>query len=164
MRGRPPKPTAVKAAEGNPGKRPLNRGELQEPSKAPRCPRFLDKEGRRLWRQLSAILLRRRVIREEDQMMLANLCQAWSTLQLAYKQLAAKPEKTRLTRKDGVRNPLLLIIRDQVQIINSIGARFGFSPADRARLAFDEPDVPATADMEQLIGGPAEHDEHDLVM
>ena len=36
--GRKPKPTAVKALEGNPGKRSLNTGEPKPEKKAPRCP------------------------------------------------------------------------------------------------------------------------------
>lgn len=48
MRGRPAKPTAVKRAEGNPGRRPLNE---KEPSagKRPKKPRGLDKISSRFW-------------------------------------------------------------------------------------------------------------------
>ena len=40
--GRKPKPTAVKALEGNPGKRSLNTGEPKPEKKAPRCPAWLE--------------------------------------------------------------------------------------------------------------------------
>lgn len=37
-RGRPPKPTAIKELEGNPGKRPLNKNEPKPKQTAPKCP------------------------------------------------------------------------------------------------------------------------------
>ena len=41
MRRRKPKPTAIRRAEGNPGKRALNRNEPTPPGTKPTCPSHL---------------------------------------------------------------------------------------------------------------------------
>lgn len=46
-RGRPPKPTAIKELEGNPGKRPLNKNEPKKPKQgAPKCPSWLEPDAK----------------------------------------------------------------------------------------------------------------------
>jgi phage terminase small subunit len=52
-RGRPPKPTALKVLEGNPGKRPLNQNEPKPEKKAPNCPSWLLPDAKKEWRRLS---------------------------------------------------------------------------------------------------------------
>ena len=52
MIGRPRKPTALKRAEGNPGKRPLNEREPKPESATPRCPAWLDDESGVEWRRV----------------------------------------------------------------------------------------------------------------
>ena len=52
-RGRPPKPTAIKELEGNPGKRPLNKNEPKPKAKAPKCPPWLESDAKKEWRRLS---------------------------------------------------------------------------------------------------------------
>ena len=46
-RGRKPKPTALKALEGNPGKRPLNEHEPMPPKATLRCPAWLEAEAKK---------------------------------------------------------------------------------------------------------------------
>jgi P27 family predicted phage terminase small subunit len=163
MIGRPPKPTAIRAAEGNPGKRKLNRAELRQLVEAPKMPRDLSAEAKREWRRLAKLFLERGIIRPEDQDQLANLCEAIATLKEARATLADMPVKQRLMLKAGQgfqTNPLLYIIRDQVRMINRIGAEFGLSPAARTRLTYDEQASDAE-DLEALLGGavslPSDH-------
>ena len=51
-RGRKPKPTALKALEGNPGKRPLNEHEPVPPKATLRCPAWLEAEAKKEWKRL----------------------------------------------------------------------------------------------------------------
>ena len=88
MRGPPPKPTAIKAAEGNPGKRRLNQAELSEPPQAPACPKWLDEGARQLWHTLVPELMELGVLRELDQVQLASLCDAYSTMIAAREAMA----------------------------------------------------------------------------
>src|SRR5258708_4854243 len=87
-RGPIPKPTAMSRAEGNPGKRALNRNEPQPRANAPRCPEHLDDLARKEWKRLVPILRRMKVLTEADCMALANLCQTWSTLIKAQAKLS----------------------------------------------------------------------------
>lgn len=188
--GRPPKPTAIKAAEGNPGKRPLNKAELLEPSETPKCPSHLSAGAKKEWRRLASILGRRRLLRLEDQIMLANLCSAIAVLTEARAEFHALPVGERLTVRTGgakivevldkkgnvksrtitggtmMVNPLLYVIRDQVNTITRIGTEFGISPSARARLTYtnDMLDIPASDPLESLLAGSTEDDAGDPVV
>lgn len=157
MMGRPPKPTAVRAAEGNPGKRKLNTPELRQNVEAPEMPRELTPRAKKEWAKFVRLFEDRGIIRPEDGPNLANLCEAISTLAEARKAMKKLPKDARLLLRAGngfQANPLLYIIRDQVQVINRIGAEFGFSPAARTRLVYDD-EVDAGDELEQLLRGPA---------
>ena len=47
IRGRKPKPTALKVLEGNPGHRPLNKKEPMPKGKLPRCPEWLEDDAKK---------------------------------------------------------------------------------------------------------------------
>lgn len=79
-RGPIPKPTVVEIAEGCPGKRAVNRREPQPRVRIPKCPAHLDPRAREEWKRLVPILRRMRVLTEADGMVLANLCQSYSTM------------------------------------------------------------------------------------
>jgi hypothetical protein len=80
MRGRPPKPTALKVIEGNLGKRPLNDREPRLEVKEPEIPGHLDEVARTEWKRITPILVQMRVLTEAEQVMLGCLCQTYSTL------------------------------------------------------------------------------------
>lgn len=189
MRGRKPKPTAIKVAEGNPGKRRLNRGELLEVPIAPAPPSYLSAAARREWEKLIPVLLRRRTIAEEDQTMLASFCEAVATLNEARRMMAGMEDKKRLLVTTGRRvtekvdakgkvvsrdtaggnvqvNPLLYVIRDQVATIARIASEFGLTPAARARLQLEAlpPGGAAVDPLEAILGSAAEHDPSDPVV
>lgn len=188
MRGRKPKPTAQKAAEGNPGKRRLNKAELREDPAAPRAPSHLSARARVEWRKLIPVLMRRRTISIEDETLLVSFCEACATLIDARRQLARFPKNKRLVVMVGGRvierrdkkgklvarersggslqaNPLLYVIRDQIGTIARIAAEFGLSPAARARLNLDAIPPDAGADpLDALLNGAAENDASDPVI
>ena len=143
MRGPPPKPTAIKAAEGNPGKRRLNQAELSEAPQAPACPDWLDERGRQLWNTLVPELMKLGVLRPLDQVQLASLCDAYSILRTAREAMAKLPGEARLLVKtpNGAiqQNPLLSIVNGQKQIISRLAAEFGLTPAARVRLLRESP-------------------------
>ena len=66
QRGRKPKPTVLKALEGNPGKRALNMNEPNPPKKAPRCPSWLEQEAKKEWRRMGKLLEVTGVLTEMD--------------------------------------------------------------------------------------------------
>jgi P27 family predicted phage terminase small subunit len=138
MNGPPPKPTALKILEGNPGRRPLNMREPKPARKAPPMPPWLNDVAKKQWRKMVPILLRMGVLTEADGASLACWCSAYSILMDAH-------EKLRTAGILYVHNgyiqasPLLQIIKTQTDVMNRIGAEFGLSPASRVRIEVDGP-------------------------
>src|SRR5438270_4520371 len=120
LRGPAPKPTSIKRLEGNPGKRKLNELEPTPKAGAPECPDYLDEVARREWDRLTAILVSMKVLTEADYIALGNLCQAYSTLMNAQKQM----NKTGILYKSKSgyiqQSPLLGIIHTQTMIVNNL--------------------------------------------
>src|SRR4051812_46464221 len=139
LRGPAPKPTAIKRLEGNPGKRKLNESEPTPKEGVPECPDHLDKVARVDWERLTTILLDMRVLTEADYIALGNLCQAYSALMNAQKQM----NKTGILYKSKSgyiqQSPLLGIIHTQTTIVNNLLREFGLTPSSRTRVATVEP-------------------------
>src|SRR3954467_6293705 len=139
LRGPAPKPTAIKRLEGNPGKRKLNDAEPTPTLGAPECPDHLDDIARKEWERLTTILVAMKVLTEADYIALANLCQAYSTLVNAQKQM----NKTGILYKSKSgyiqQSPLLGIIHTQTTIVNNLLREFGLTPSSGTRAATVEP-------------------------
>jgi P27 family predicted phage terminase small subunit len=133
-RGPTPKPTALKRAEGNPGKRPLNKREPQPRATAPRCPEHLDERARKEWKRLVPVLRRMRVLTEADGMSLANLCQTWSTLVKAQEKLTEMGVLYKAPSGYVMQSPLLAVVNQCVDTITKLSREFGLTPAARSRI------------------------------
>ena len=151
VRGPAPKPSGIRLLEGNPAKRALPADEPKPLVSAPDMPRYLDSEARREWKRLVPILLAMRVLTEADGLALASLCQAYSLLVRAQKDMrkATKGGGSGLLMKipSGYiqQSPLIGIINGQVEIINKISREFGLTPSSRMRLS-----APAEQTMDAL--------------
>ena len=79
-----------------------------------------------------------KVLTEADYIALANLCQAYSTLVNAQKQM----NKTGILYKSKSgyiqQSPLLGIIHTQTTIVNNLLREFGLTPSSRTRVAIVE--------------------------
>lgn len=133
--GPAPKPTLIRKAEGNPGRRPFNDREPQPDVVRPRMPKHLDKLAQREWRRLVPMLERMRVLTEADGIALANLCFDCSILQQAQEALA----KTGLLSKSGRsglihQSPLLNIIASTTDRVTRSLREFGLTPSSRSRI------------------------------
>jgi P27 family predicted phage terminase small subunit len=153
LRGPAPKPTAIKKAEGNPGKRKLNTQEPQPVPGAPECPDHLDAVAKKEWSRLSEILLAMKVLTEADYIALGNLCQAYSTLIDAQKHLNKGGILFKTPNGYVQQNPLLGIIRAQMNIVNGLVREFGLTPSSRTRIAVEEQDT-SDADFWALLSQP----------
>jgi P27 family predicted phage terminase small subunit len=102
--------------------------------KAPQCPDHLDAEAKRQWKQLTKMLLRIRVLTEADGLVLANLCQAWSTLVGAQTKL--KESGLLLKTPSGYvqQSPLLGIVNNCTDTVIKLSREFGLTPSSRSRL------------------------------
>jgi P27 family predicted phage terminase small subunit len=137
MPGRRPKPTALKALEGNPGKRPLNRSE-PKPSGIPKCPSHLDKEAKREWRRISAELIALGLLTSVDRAALAAYCAAYSRW-VAAETNVQKHGTVIKSPKSGypIQNPYLGVANRALDQIRQFAIEFGLTPASRSRLHVD---------------------------
>lgn len=137
MKGRKPKPTAIKRLAGNPGKRPLNEGEPQPPvpTGTPYVPRHLNEEGRREWHRIVGILIEIGLYTEIDRAALAGYCQAWGDWVEAVRQV--KSTGGPVVKSSGgnmYQNPYLAVAnRAQVELRKWL-VEFGMTPSSRSRV------------------------------
>jgi P27 family predicted phage terminase small subunit len=155
MKGRKPKPTALKVLEGNRGKRPINRREPRPAPTAPECPTWLSREGKAEWRRVVPELDRIGMLTRVDRAALASYCEVWATFVTAQREVHEHGlvllERERET-DDGtviyvrpVKNPAVLIARDAAGQVRQFCAEFGLTPSSRSRL-----EVPEVGESDEL--------------
>jgi P27 family predicted phage terminase small subunit len=146
IRGPKPKPTAVKAAEGNPGKRKLNR---QEPkfSGSLSCPDWLTSSAKREWKRVSTELQALKLLQSVDRASLAAYCQSYSRWRSAELQVSKEGQilSTPIVSKDGEvvgythkRHPATTVAREERAAMLKAASLFGFDPSSRSRLSTGE--------------------------
>lgn len=146
MRGRKPKPTALREFEGNPGKRPLNKREPQ-PGGIPTCPSGLDPEAKKEWRRVSRELISTGVLTSVDRAILAAYCKAWSLWHQATKEFEELRQKAAAEGKSNLlfrtktgyvaQHPLIGTINSAAEQIRKLGSELGLTPSSRARLSVE---------------------------
>ncbi len=137
-RGGKPKPTAVKALEGNPGGRPLNPNEPKPRAEFPYCPRGLDPMAKREWHRIKREYQRLGVVTPLDAGALAAYCQSFATWRKAEKQLAAEGFVI-LTARGMVANPLANISHKALSQMRYYMVELGLTPSSRSRIRIEPP-------------------------
>lgn len=137
MRGRRPKPTALKELEGNPGKRPLNDAEPKppRPDRVPYAPRFLTPEAQKEWRRVVGILVDLNLYTEVDHAALAMYCQAYGRWVAAEREIDATGGPTLVSEAGGLyQNPWQTAANKAFDQVRRMLGEFGLTPATRSRL------------------------------
>ena len=144
MRGRRPKPTALRKLLGNPGKRPFNEREPQPMPGEPEMPK-LSREAVAEWRRIVPLLLRIGVLTIVDGKALAGYCHAYAR----WVQAERDVRRYGVTIREPVlhngevlkgifrvkRNPAVSVPSDSLKPMKSFLVEFGLTPASRPRLA-----------------------------
>ena len=135
-------PTAIKIANGNPGKRPLNKAEPQPAVIDAEPPSYLSRGAKQEFRRIAPILRRMQVFTEADVDHLAVLCADLDSLK-------------RLQRKVGKAS--FAFDAHTMRIVHSITVRvasafreFGMTPAARTKLTTEKPNANA-AEIQRLM-------------
>jgi P27 family predicted phage terminase small subunit len=115
MRGRPPKPTALKILQGNPGKRLLNQKEPQPQKALLKCPRWLNKFAREEWASVVPELHRLGLLTKLVEKALACYCQAYSRLRQAEAVIAKKGITFKTPNGFVQKRPEVTIAREAMQ-------------------------------------------------
>ena len=133
-RGRKPKPTAIRRANGNPGKRGFNHAEPVLPEGMPDCPDHLDGEARAEWFRLVGPLHEAGVLTTVDRGALAAYAQAWSRWVEAEEKLKTTPVMMKTPSGYIQQNPWLGIANKQMELMGRYMAELGITPASRSRV------------------------------
>jgi len=170
-RGPLPKPAALKALEGNPGKRTLNLSDGVNPRiKVPPAPKHLGREASKEWKRITPILAELGLISDLDMAALALYCQAYgrlSELEEAFNLEVKAKMATGLTYPAAVRAASSTVTPSgyeqqsvTVQLISSHRLQvhrhlmhFGLSPAARARVQPSNYVQPSLPGFEPESGG-----------
>ena len=134
MPGPVPQPTKLKLLRGNPGKRPLPKGEPQPAACIPTRPEWLLPEAKREWNRIVPELYRLGLLTVVDRAELAAYCQSWAMYVDAV--LDIRENGTTFETQTGYQGPrpsVALMVKMMDKIL-AFAARFGLSPADRSRV------------------------------
>ena len=139
--GRPRKPSSIRLAEGNPGKRPIPR-EMRNSGQPPPCPQYLGRDEQLLWRTtLAALPLG--TIQEVDGAMLEAFVVNVVVARRAYRAIQETGMTVKGSRGQQVRNPIYSIYSEAVGHLHRSGALLGLTPATRARFVAPVEKVPS---------------------
>lgn len=151
MPGPPPKPTALKKLQGNPGKRALNKHEPHPDRVIPAKPRGLPKRAQRFWKDHADKLDRLGLLTEVDgpafMMMALQYDLAWQAMEILREEGLEVVDANGLTRK----HPMIQVMRQASALFLRFAVQFGLTPAARAKLEIPGP--PEEDDYEAFLNG-----------
>lgn len=154
-RGRPPKPTALRLVQGNPGKRKINKKEPAPDalSEVPDPPEWFGAIAIAAWQQVTPWLVEAKILTVTDLHNLEAFCMAYQRWREAQDDIT-KNGIIVMGAKQEIKNPACTVANETLRQMATFGSALGLDPAARARLkpgGNQKPDNPFTA----LRGGKA---------
>ena len=154
IRGRKPKPTALKVLEGNPGHRPLNKREPMPKGRLPRCPDWLEEDAKKEWKRLGKILAEMGMLTNLDMMAFAGYCQAYARWKGAEEFITKHGDMVRTPNGYLQQVPQVSIAQTNLKIMLKFCEQFGLPPSARSRMIDDSIESEGAVDeMERILGG-----------
>jgi len=145
-RGPPPKPTALRILEGNPGHRRIPENEPKPRGQAA-CPAWLCDPAKELWAQLAPDLEREGLLTGRGASEFASFCQE-RAIYAIYSELL-KELKPRSPKVERYRSLAMKANREAMRL----GAKFGMTPSDMVGLVVPGASgKPKSKDEEFLFG------------
>ena len=155
MAGRRPKPTAIKALAGNPGKRALNQKEPKPRSKRPKMPaEFKGTRKEFHWRRLTRELAGMQLLTSADGDAIAMYCDYYVRWEDATKEIADNGMIVHTENGFPVQSPYLGIANKAMAAMQKLLVEFGMTPASRSRIQLPEgkADDPFEAFLRRKLG------------
>lgn len=153
-RGRKPKPSHLKAVQGNAGKRAINHDEphVEALTEVPLPPEWLSPIGIQLWEKIAPWLVSSKILTDSDLANLEAYCAAYSRWRLAEEDIAKNGLVVASAMGGVVKNPACTVANESLKQVATFGSALGLDPASRSRLA-----VPGAKDADnpfkELLGG-----------
>lgn len=142
MRGRKPKPTAIKVITGNPGKRALNTQEPEYPELGETPPDFLDEYGKNEWHRVFPMLAGIRVIKAPEAALLAAYCGAFSDFYRLSELSKGKGFITKAPNGCPMISPLFQALSKARTEMVRLMSELGITPSSRSRVTAARPAEP----------------------
>jgi len=139
MRGRRPKPTALKKLGGNPGHRRLNQEEPAPAAESPPCPSFIQGAAREHWAEVAPELEAMGVLARIDGPMLAAYCEAFAQWRKATDGLARLGDIIKYPNGTAALSPYFGVQKRALGIMLRLATEFGMTPSSRSRLHVERP-------------------------
>lgn len=133
-RGPKPLPTKIKVLQGTVRPEDLKRSQPKPTPIAPKCPSWLPKETRRLWKELAPQLEELRLLTVLDGHTFAIMLMHLSFAIEAAKRIKAEGIVAEDERGLPRKHPLVQVLRDNSQAFKQYAAEFGLTPSARSRL------------------------------
>lgn len=133
-RGPPPKPSAVKKAQGTFHKSRSARNEVAPKPGVPPMPTWLDAEGRAEWRRVVPQLEALGILSEIDGAMLADYCAAHSLAIRATKKYQRQGPSVKINGQVQ-RHPMIKVAQEARAQARLLAGEFGLSPSSRSRIS-----------------------------
>lgn len=137
-RGPAPKATALKALEGNPGKRPLNDREPL-PATGATCPDWLSAAARAQWSRLAPILEACGTLTRADENILAAYCDAAANYIAATREVQELESFIETGPHGRKVSPVVGAQRNYLELMVKLGTKLGLSPSDRTSIKVPPP-------------------------
>lgn len=139
MAGRRPKPTALKALAGNPGKRALNQQEPKPRSKRPKMPaEFRGTRKEFHWRRLTRELAGMQLLTSADGDAIAMYCDYYVRWEDATRMIAEHGMIVYTENGTPYQSPYLGIANKAMAAMQKLLVEFGMTPASRSRIQLPE--------------------------
>ncbi len=140
MRGRKPKPFALKVLQGNPGHQSLNDNAPQFPGGIGPCPKWMTKEAKAEWRRIVKELDGLGLLARVDRDSLAAYCvclvqwrECMDFVEKNGKVIVFRNDKGEIKYTQTA--PQAVLAMKLLDQLKSIGSEFGLSPLSRGRLS-----------------------------
>lgn len=133
--GPPPKPTALKLVQGNPGRRPLPENEPTPVVAEPEWPDELAEDARAEWRRVAPQLLALGMLSKLDRAALSAYCVAWARWLQAEQHIKVHGPIVAAPRTGvPMQNPFLSVANKAMDQFLRLAAEFGMTPSARSRV------------------------------
>ena len=137
-RGPKPKPTALRKAQGNPGRKKISESEPKPKLSIPYCPNHLTGRGKQEWKRTAPLLAKLGLLTRLDRAALAAYCQSYATWAKASCKVKKQGELIKTKKGFLQQNPWIWIANRALDQMNKYISEFGLSPAARSRIQIDK--------------------------